>query len=90
MRAVVTDMMMPGMSGDAMIAALRARGIDVPILAVSGADTAAPLSAGPGLMRLALEQAMRASTPPQAPPPPPRGAAWTGKMRGHGTRTTRS
>ena len=81
-RAVVTDMMMPGMSGDAMIAALRARGIDVPILAVSGAHTAAPLSAGPGLMRLAkpftpsqlllaLEQAMRASAPPQTPPPPP-------------------
>jgi CheY-like chemotaxis protein len=43
---IVLDLVMPGMSGNQLLAALRARGVDVPAIAITGA----PDKAGPGFL----------------------------------------
>jgi DNA-binding response OmpR family regulator len=43
---IILDLIMPGMSGNQMLAALRTQGVDVPAIAISGA----PDKAGPGFL----------------------------------------
>jgi two-component system, OmpR family, response regulator len=43
---IILDIVMPGMSGNQMLATLRAQGVDVPAIAISGA----PDRVGPGFL----------------------------------------